>query len=91
MGDVDTFYLEGATRLLKQSLENLGSDAVVEIHAGKDHSSLANRWNRLRLRAAVPETPARPNSVWYVVSIQPTAPGVIGSDEIIKVGGSSTR
>ena len=28
-GDLDTFYLEGAVRLLKESLTKLGSDAVV--------------------------------------------------------------
>jgi hypothetical protein len=43
MGDSDTFYLDGATRLLKQSLEQLGSDAVVEIYPGKDHGSLMTR------------------------------------------------
>ena len=31
MGAEDTFYLEGATRLLGESLKKLGSDAVVEI------------------------------------------------------------
>src|SRR5262249_40412537 len=36
MGEQDTFYLEGATKLLKTSLEKLGSDAVVEIVPGKD-------------------------------------------------------
>lgn len=40
MGSEDTFYLEGATLLLKESLARLGSDAVVEIHEGKDHSTL---------------------------------------------------
>lgn len=40
MGDVDTFYLEGATKLLKASLAELGSDAVVEIHPNRDHSTL---------------------------------------------------
>ena len=40
MGDTDTFYLEGATRLLKESLERLGSDAQIEIVAGRDHSSI---------------------------------------------------
>ncbi len=43
MGDADTFYLEGATVLLKQSLEKLGSDAVIEIHPGKDHFTLVSR------------------------------------------------
>lgn len=37
MGDVDTFYLDGATRLLKESLATLKSDAVVEMFPGKDH------------------------------------------------------
>ncbi len=42
-GSEDTFYLEGATRLLQQSLARLGSDAVVEIHPGKNHSTLLDR------------------------------------------------
>jgi hypothetical protein len=36
-GGQDTFYLEGAVKLLKESLARLGSDAVVEIHPGRDH------------------------------------------------------
>jgi S-formylglutathione hydrolase FrmB len=40
MGDLDTFYLEGATKLLKASLERLGSDAAVELVPGKDHGSV---------------------------------------------------
>lgn len=40
MGAEDTFYLEGATRLLQESLTRLGSDAVVAIHPDKDHGSL---------------------------------------------------
>ncbi len=39
-GDLDTFYLEGAVRLLKESLSRLGSDAGVEIIANRDHSTL---------------------------------------------------
>ena len=50
MGDVDTFYLEGATILLKTSLEKLGSDAVVEIHKGRDHFNLMQGGLRLRIR-----------------------------------------
>jgi Putative esterase len=50
MGDQDTFYLEGATMLLKKSLERLGSDAVVEIHEGKDHGTLLTRELRDRIR-----------------------------------------
>lgn len=40
MGDQDTFYLEGATILLKQSLAKLGSDARIEIIPGRDHFNL---------------------------------------------------
>ncbi len=40
MGTQDTFLLEGATRLLRESLQEIGSDAIVELHPGKDHSSL---------------------------------------------------
>jgi S-formylglutathione hydrolase FrmB len=39
-GEVDTFYLEGAVKLLRESLQKLASDAVVEIVPGKDHSNL---------------------------------------------------
>jgi len=50
MGDTDTFFLEGATILLKQTLESLGSDAVVEIQTGRDHFNLLNAEMRLRIR-----------------------------------------
>jgi len=50
MGEIDTFYLDGATMLLKESLERLGSDAVVEIHPGKDHRTLASSELLLRIR-----------------------------------------
>ncbi|MGE3820423.1 MAG: alpha/beta hydrolase-fold protein [Isosphaeraceae bacterium] len=43
MGDLDTFYLEGATKLLKTSLEALGSDAEVEIVPGRDHGTVIDR------------------------------------------------
>jgi S-formylglutathione hydrolase FrmB len=49
MGDLDTFYLEGATKLLKASLEKLGSDAKVEIFPGKDHGSLMDSALRARI------------------------------------------
>jgi S-formylglutathione hydrolase FrmB len=57
MGDMDNFYLEGAVKLLKESLAELGSDAVVEIIAGRDHGNLldaplAARINR-EMHAAV--------------------------------------
>ena len=39
-GEIDTFYLEGAVAKLKESLAKLGSDAVIEIIPGKDHSNI---------------------------------------------------
>jgi S-formylglutathione hydrolase FrmB len=51
MGDQDNFYLEGATVLLKQALAKLGSDAVVEIFPGKDHTTVMTQTN-LRQRIA---------------------------------------
>jgi len=40
-GDTDTFYLEGAVAMLKESLEKLGSDADIRLLKNKDHFSLA--------------------------------------------------
>lgn len=39
-GEFDNFYLEGAVRLLKESLTKLGSDADVEIIPGAGHGTL---------------------------------------------------
>ncbi len=50
MGSQDTFLLDGAARLLKESLANRHSDAVVEIHSGKDHSTLMTPQLRNRIR-----------------------------------------
>ncbi len=41
-GEKDTFYLEGAVRLLKQTLDELGSDAVIEILEGRNHMNVAD-------------------------------------------------
>jgi hypothetical protein len=61
-GGNDTFYLEGAVKLLKESLARLGSDAVVEIHPKRDHTlrdktildriarEMAERFQRTRAR-----------------------------------------
>jgi S-formylglutathione hydrolase FrmB len=49
MGDEDTFYLEGATRLLKESLVKLGSDAVVELFPKKTHGNLVDAALRKRM------------------------------------------
>ena len=51
MGDLDTFYLEGATRLLGESLKKLNSDAAVEMHPGKDHGSIMTPQLLAKLRA----------------------------------------
>ncbi|HEX6987055.1 MAG TPA: alpha/beta hydrolase-fold protein, partial [Planctomycetaceae bacterium] len=50
MGEEDTFYLEGATRLLKESLARLGSDAAVELVPGRDHFDLLTPDLRTRIR-----------------------------------------
>jgi pimeloyl-ACP methyl ester carboxylesterase len=42
-GGVDTFYLEGAVQLLKESLAKLKSDAVIEIVPGRDHGTVLDR------------------------------------------------
>jgi pimeloyl-ACP methyl ester carboxylesterase len=42
-GGTDTFYLEGAVRLLKESLAGLNSDATIEIVPGRDHSTVLDR------------------------------------------------
>ncbi len=49
MGDLDTFYLDGATRLLQQSQEKLNSKATIEIEPGKDHGSIASPGLRKRI------------------------------------------
>jgi Putative esterase len=43
MGDADTFYLDGATKLLQESQKKLNSDAVIEIFPGKNHGSLMDK------------------------------------------------
>lgn len=49
MGGMDTFYLDGATRLLKKSLRDLGSDAVVEIFPKRNHGNLVDAKLRERI------------------------------------------
>lgn len=51
MGSVDTFLLDGATRRLQETLRQLGSNAVVEIHEGRDHRTLLSRKLRDRIRS----------------------------------------
>jgi pimeloyl-ACP methyl ester carboxylesterase len=54
-GSEDTFYLEGAVALLKDSLHRLGSDAVVEIIPGKDHGNLLDASTRQRMAREMAE------------------------------------
>ncbi|MEX1232975.1 MAG: alpha/beta hydrolase-fold protein [Planctomycetaceae bacterium] len=56
MGEEDTFYLEGATRRLKESLANLNSDAVVEMIPGGTHFNLLTPALRNKIRAEMVET-----------------------------------
>ena len=59
MGDEDTFLLDGATRLLKKSLADLGSDAVVELFPGKDHGMMADGRLRERMKREMAAALAR--------------------------------
>jgi len=49
MGEFDTFYLDGATRLLKESQDRRGSKAVIVIDPGRDHGSIASSELRKRI------------------------------------------
>jgi len=55
MGDEDTFYLDGATKLLQASLKQLGGDAVVEIFPGRHHSNLIDAALRQRMNQEMAE------------------------------------
>ena len=55
-GSEDTFYLEGALELLELTLQELGSDAEVEIVEGADHSNFLNRARRQRMAQQMLET-----------------------------------
>ena len=49
VGEVDTFYLEGAVRRLAETLDRLGSDAVIEIVPGASHGSFVDLELRRRI------------------------------------------
>jgi S-formylglutathione hydrolase FrmB len=55
MGDVDTFYLDGAARMLLASQRKLGSDAVIEMFPGKTHG-LVDRELRKRMNGEMAAT-----------------------------------
>lgn len=63
MGDEDTFYLDGAARLLKRRVAKLGSDAVVEMFPGKTHAlvdaKLRERMNKEMAAAISRAEPVR--------------------------------
>jgi S-formylglutathione hydrolase FrmB len=56
MGAEDTFYLDGATRLLADSLKRLGSDAVIEIFPGRHHGNLIDAKLRKRIDGEMAKT-----------------------------------
>src|SRR5262249_35224600 len=62
MGEKDTFYLDGAAVLFKEAMKRVGSDAVVEVFAGKDHSTLMDKAMRARIAREM-ETRLRANKV----------------------------
>jgi hypothetical protein len=55
-GAEDTFYLDGAVVLLKESLTKLGSDAVVEIVPGRNHGNLIDGKMRERISKEMAES-----------------------------------
>jgi hypothetical protein len=55
MGGEDTFYLDGAARLLGESLRKLGGDAVVEVVPGKNHFTLMDGPMRRRIAQEMAE------------------------------------
>jgi S-formylglutathione hydrolase FrmB len=69
-GELDTFYLEGAVRLLAEGLRKLGSDARIEIVPGADHGSVLRNDLMGRIRREMGEVflenhpqPAAPRAV----------------------------
>jgi hypothetical protein len=54
-GGADTFYLEGAARLLGDALKRRGSDGVVEIIPGRDHGNLLDTALRERIAREMAE------------------------------------
>src|SRR5205807_4653593 len=55
MGEEDTFYLEGATKLLQESQKKLGSDAVIELFPGRNHQTLVDPALRQRIAREMAE------------------------------------
>jgi hypothetical protein len=55
VGAEDTFYLDGAVALLRESLASLGGDAVVEVIAGRDHGNLVDASRRQQMNREMAE------------------------------------
>jgi hypothetical protein len=55
VGSEDTFYLDGAVVLLKESLTKLGSDAVVEVVPGRNHGNLIDAARREQMNKEMAE------------------------------------
>lgn len=55
-GGKDNYYLEGAVRRLQETLQRVGSDAVIEIVPGRDHSGLVDGELRARRLREMAET-----------------------------------
>ena len=62
MGGEDTFYLDGATRLLQESLQRLKADAVVEIFPDRHHGNLIDATLRRRIHREMAEASRRTGS-----------------------------
>ena len=56
MGTMDTFYLEGACEFLKKTMDDLDSDAVIELHPDRDHFNLTTPDLMQRIRKEMSTT-----------------------------------
>ncbi len=70
MGTLDTFYLDGAVRLLAHTLQQLGSDAEVRMIEGASHSSLLSGELVSHIRRQMSDTVAR----HHPEAVAPVAP-----------------
>jgi pimeloyl-ACP methyl ester carboxylesterase len=55
-GLADTYYLDGAVELLAETLDELGSDAEVNLLPGEDHSSILTEARARRIRREMAKT-----------------------------------
>ena len=64
MGDADTFYLEGAVRLLAEAMKRVDSDADIEMFPGKDHSSIMTPQLQEKMRNQMAEAFLKAHPEW---------------------------